>query len=198
MAHYIADLIQQADTADPEQQQAKLNQCCEAILNLWEHRYALPDGSRPFENLEPILRALKSLDPAPEKPRYSRLARHAQEEVEETDEAKSWLKVADGLDFSARTFIRYCLAKAAEKTIDKSADWVSAAKSAGVDSDIEQEIIRIVRYEEDIFNPPDSRKLDEAESEMRIEQLEQFVKLASSMLTQLKGNLRDTKTKDSE
>lgn len=62
MAHYIAELIHSAETADTEDRSEKLSRCASAILDLWEHRSELPNGKRPFEDVEPILRALQSLD----------------------------------------------------------------------------------------------------------------------------------------
>lgn len=39
------------------------------------HRAAFPNGKRPFEDLEPVMRAIESLDPEDDTPRYFRSAR---------------------------------------------------------------------------------------------------------------------------
>ena len=75
MAHYIAELIGEAKTAKIEDRPAKLAKCADAILKLWDHRHQLADGKRPFEDLEPIMRALASLDPEDNTPRYFRTQR---------------------------------------------------------------------------------------------------------------------------
>ena len=63
MAHYVAELMDRADNAAPEERAALRKSCSDAILELWSHRAELPDGKRPFEDLEPIMRAIESLDP---------------------------------------------------------------------------------------------------------------------------------------
>ena len=82
MAHYIAELIEAAETAKVEERPAKLAKFADAILKLWEHRHHLPNGKRPFEDLEPILRALESLDPNDDTARYFRSLRMASDESE--------------------------------------------------------------------------------------------------------------------
>ena len=86
MAHYIAELIEDAETAKVENRPAKLAKCADAIIGLWERRHRLPNGKRPFEDLEPILRALESLDPADDTPRYFRSPREAADETEQNAE----------------------------------------------------------------------------------------------------------------
>ena len=86
MAHYIAELIKAVETAAVEDRPAKLTKCADTILNLWERRNLLPNGKRPFEDLEPILRTLESLDPTDDTPRYFRAARIAADKSEENAE----------------------------------------------------------------------------------------------------------------
>ena len=69
MAHHLADLIKDAETSRVEDRSAKLDNCTKTILDIWERRHQLPNGKRPFEDFEPILRVLESLDPADETPR---------------------------------------------------------------------------------------------------------------------------------
>lgn len=118
MAHYIADLILKAEAAQGDDRLEKLSCCANAILDLWNHRNVLPNGKRPFENFDPILRALESLDD--DAPRYFRSVRAAVEEDELPTETKKWLDIAEGIDSSARILIQYCLTRSAENAIDKS------------------------------------------------------------------------------
>src|SRR6266404_1593822 len=142
MAHYLAELIQAAETASGEDRQAKLAACASAILDLWEHRRRFPNGMRPFEELDPILRTLESLDPNADTLRYYR----SQIEMIDKDgrgaEARRWLDIAKGLDYSARVLIRYCVACAAESALDKSEEWVALAEAAGVDQEVEFPTVR--------------------------------------------------------
>lgn len=151
MAHYIADLIQDAEKANAEERPAKMRACSDAILNLWKHRHTLPNGKRPFEEIEPLLRALESLDPEDATPRYFRSTRAAAGDGDEKDETKSWLKVIDGLDYSARVLIRYCLAQAAQTALDKSVEWVALAEAAGADDSVESPIIRVIVEEDSML-----------------------------------------------
>ena len=103
MAHYIAELIYAVESANDKDRQAKLDKCADAILKLWGHRHQLPNGKRPFEDWEPILRALESLDPADDTPRYFRTLSNSVNKSEENVETKKWIDLADGLDYSTKT-----------------------------------------------------------------------------------------------
>src|SRR5690348_406585 len=81
MIHYLAELIKKADRQSTRNRPAHLEKCFEAILALWQHRYELPDGKRPFEGLEPVLSALESLDPSYPKFRYYSSARQSADET---------------------------------------------------------------------------------------------------------------------
>jgi hypothetical protein len=100
MAHYIAELMHAAETAEDAKRQELTSRCCVAILDLWRHRRELPDGKRPFEDIEPILRALQSLDPEDTTPRYFRSARPNQAETEQD------LKPESGLNWPRVSIIR--------------------------------------------------------------------------------------------
>jgi hypothetical protein len=68
---------------------------------------------------EPIFRALESLDPTDRTPRCFR-AQRPSDPLSSEIEAKKWLDAADGLDYTARILIRYCLVLAADQALDKS------------------------------------------------------------------------------
>src|SRR6266436_3211912 len=56
MAHHIADLMLEAKSATGKEKELAEKNCFEAILALWKHRAELPNGKRPFEDLEPVIR----------------------------------------------------------------------------------------------------------------------------------------------
>jgi hypothetical protein len=188
MAHYVAELIHAAETAMPNEQ-AKLEQCASAIQELWKHRHELPYGKRPFEGLQPALRALESLDPSIGTPRYFGPIRNEAQETEESAESRKWLSIADSLDGSAKVLIRYCIARAAEVASDTSKHWLSLAESAGIGDGIDSQVIRIIISERDLVTPGDLRR---KEIEDRIKRLEEFNELAAALAADLRSQLGRT------
>jgi len=189
MAHYIAELIEDVETANPDTQSARFARCAEAILGLWERRHQLPDGKRPFEDWEPIVRTLESLDPSDEAPRYFRPQRMDVDEDEESDETRTWLQLVDGLDVSARILIRYCLARAAESALDKSRKWVSLAESAGLDQGVDLSLVRIVTAESALLKTDNPSDIERRRLEDRIGRLEGFREMAATLASDLEKQL---------
>jgi len=190
MAHYIAKLIDEAETAKVEDRSAKLTKCADAILKLWDHRHLLPDGKRPFEDMEPIMRALKSLDPADDTPRFFRAQRMATNETEESDETAKWLKLADGLDYSAKSLIRYCLTQAAQTATDKSKAWVELAEKAGAEVDIDLPVIIFESNEKDLLKADDHNAIAQKLLTVRIKRLDSFTKMAKTLASDLRRHLK--------
>lgn len=187
MAHYVAELILEAEKAGVEERPAKMRACSEAILSLWKHRHELPNGKRPFEELEPILRALESLDPDDDMPRYFRPLRPEAQSA--GDEAKPWLELVDGLDLTAKMLIGYCLAQAAKNAIDKTAEWVVLAEAAGLEHEFEFPVIRLVSLEKHV---PGSLQPSQAEAqriEDRLKRLDAFTAMATLLATELRQRL---------
>jgi hypothetical protein len=186
MAHYIAELIQDAEKAHPEERPAKMRACCDAILNLWKHRHTLSNGKPPFEELEPLLRTLKSLDPEDDTPRYVRSIRTVANAAEKNDEAETWLKLVDSLDYSAKILIWYCLTQAAQNAINKSVEWVALAEAAGADEGIEFPLIRVIIDEDSMLKESDPDVEARKRIEERIERLERFAKMAMAVVSDLR------------
>ena len=189
MAHYVAELIDAAENDPPAESDASRRRCFEAILELWSHRADLPGGKRPFEDLEPIARALESLDPNNEKLRFFASVRRAVAKAEEGAQTRSLLEFVDGVDYSARIIIVHALADAARAALDKSREWVALAEEAGRSP-------RFVGLAID-FVATDVRLDDQAEEVERerellverIERLESFSKLAAVVSDDLKQRL---------
>jgi hypothetical protein len=192
MAHYIAELIEDAKIAKVEERPAKLTKCADAILKLWERRHQLPNGKRPFEDLEPILRALESLDPANDTPRYFRSQRMAVDEAKQNVETMKWLELADSLDYSARILIRYCLTLAAQTALDRSRDWVKFAETAGLEDGTDLQAIRFIFEESDLLKENEPDKNAQRLLKDRIKRLDSFKKMADALASDLRRQLKQS------
>jgi len=190
MAHHIAELIEAAETAEAEDRPNKLKQCADTILKIWEHRNQLPNGKRPFQDFDPIFRALESLDPTDKTPRYFRSMRMAVEKTEQNTETKKWIEIADGLDYSAKTLIRYCLAQASQTALDKSEEWVALAENAELEDDFDLPVIRFINEESNLLNTDEPDDSERKLLEDRIERLEGFKEMAESFASLLRQQLK--------
>jgi hypothetical protein len=189
MAHHIAALIAEVESATGEVKQSAEKACFEAIMALWKHRAELPDGKRPFQDLEPVVRAIESLDPDDDRPRYFRSARPPKGEDAEKSPAEIWLDTVAGLDYSAKVLIGYCLAEAASATIDKSKKWVKLAEAASADDGIPEIVIRFVSTKADLGREPDVHEGLRRQLQDRLKRLEGFTKLAEALAGQLRERL---------
>ncbi len=189
MAHYIADLVTKAEKATGDEKIVVERECSAAILALWKHRSELPDGRRPFQALEPVMRAIESLDPENDTPRYFRAARPPKGDAAETSEQARWLALVDGLDHSARILIGYCLAEAAEAALDKSKEWVKLATE--IDANGAPEIvIRVISSTADMMKKPDPNEAMRSLLKDRIQRLHGFLEMAESLVITLDERLQ--------
>jgi hypothetical protein len=189
MAHYIADLMVKVKGASGEEKELAEKNCFEAILELWKHRAEMPNGKRPHEDLEPVVRAIKSLDPDDDMPRYFRSIRPAKGEDEKQSEMEAWLDVASNLDYSAKVLIAYCLAEAANAALDKSKEWVQLAEAAGADDGISETVARFLSRETDLGREPNPSDVVCSQLQNRMQRLEAFTNLAGVVLRVLRTRL---------
>ena len=189
MSHYIAELIDAAENAPQEERAASRRRCFEAILELWSHRAELPGGRRPFEDLEPVARALENLDPSNETPRFFASVRREVTKANEGAPTQSLIEFVDSVDSTARIIIVHALADAARSALDQSRDWVALAEEAGRNPRFVGIVISFVARE--------GRRDDHAEQVERnrellvdrIKQLESFSKLAALVSDDLRQRL---------
>jgi len=184
MAHYVAELINTAEGSDKKAEAAR-RECADTILQLWRHIDCFPRGKRPFENLQPILAALDSLRPDNDRPRYFVSIHSEAENSEKSSEADDWLKIASGIDDTAKLLIRYALLRAAEGSVERADEWVKLALEAGVTDDPQLLIIRFFADEEELRKESDLNEDARKEIQLRLEKLRAFVELAE----QLAGDL---------
>lgn len=189
MAQYLAELIDAAENAPQDELAASRRKCFDAVLELWSHRAELPPGRRPFEDLEPIGRALESLDPGNETPRFFAAARHGITHAEEGPQTRTLLEFVDSVDSAARVIIVHALADAASTAVDKSKEWVAQAEAAGRNPRFVGIVISFVseegRQDEEAEQVERSRKL----LVDRIKQLDDFRKLATLVSDDLRKRL---------
>jgi hypothetical protein len=188
MAHYIADLIQDAEKANNDEKPAKMQACCNAILSIWRHRHTLPNGKRPFEELEPILRSLESLDPENNHPRYFRLSSPTSEDDDKEVGTKFWLDFAHDLDFSAKVLIRFCLYQAMQNAVEKSTEWAVFAEAIGEDEGIELSVLRAID-ERHLYDTSSNNELLKRTLDSRIDRLEEFAQTANKLVMDLRNSL---------
>ena len=189
MAHYIAELIEGIETASVEARPVMLAKCADTILLLWKHRHELPNGKRPFEELEPILRAIESLDPSDDTPRYFRSVRSSIG-AEDNTEAKKWLELVEGLDCSAKLLIRYCLMQASQHALDKSAEWVKLSELAGLEDEIAFPVIRLIASETEMAKTDEPSDRERKLLEDRLARLKGFKKMTDALVSELQLKLR--------
>lgn len=178
MAHFIAEKMDAVEGSSSADRGRAQNECATAVLALWAHRGAFPDGSRPFEQIEPIARAIADLDPEQASYRYYPRARKAADDAVGEPEVR-WLDLAKGLDDTARQLVRLCLQNAARDALDDAQDWVALAAEAGEDRGMDITIVAFLSEDEDRAATASVRMREELER--RLGRLEAFVG-ASEML----------------
>lgn len=189
MAHHLAELIGEAEQASARDRSAKMRECRDAVLSLWEHRRALPNGQRPFEDLEPILRAVASLDPNQEASRHFPVALRAEATGASSDPVQRWLRTASDVDYTAKLLIRQCLVQAAARAIDKSAAWVARAEAATFDAREEDIVLKMLTEEREISGAELANEAVDQQRE-RIDRLETFAAIAAELVTEMKRDLK--------
>ncbi|TFE37928.1 hypothetical protein E2553_39090 [Paraburkholderia dipogonis] len=187
MAHYIAERIDATEHATLDARSAAQDACAQAVYELWDHRNNLPRHSQPFRELEPVLRTLASLDVGGGN-RFRFVDSRPDVNVPESSELESnrFLEAAVNLDYSARVLIQYLLGVASREASDKVAPWLDAAISAGANATLE---IRLADFLSSDEKAPGAEELARQALQEKIEKLEYFSELASSVATELKTSI---------
>lgn len=188
MAHYVAELIDEAERITGPEKAVAQDKCFAAILELWSHRAAFPRGMRPHQELEPILRVVQSLDIATEYPRYYPSAQPSENDPQSA-EVEKWLDLARGLDYSAKLLIRHCLSQAAALAADKSKDWVKLAEAAEANSGVSEIFIRFISTAEDLDDEGKVNRAVRKDFEDRLQRLRAFRGLAEGLEKQFQAQL---------
>ena len=96
--------------------------------------------------------------------------------------------MVEGLDYSAKVLIGYCLAEAADAALDKSKEWVKLAE--GIEDDgVPEIVIRLVANAADLNKAPDLNASLRRFLADRIKRLQGFVAIAESVVRTLSERL---------
>ena len=185
MAHYVAERIVEAEDAAGDAKGVAEEAAVKAILELWNNRNFLPAHLRPFKKLEPIQRVLASFDIEETDYRYYPAVLREVERMNIDKEAKEWLELAIGLDYSARILIKNFLRAAAQSASEQAQPWVKLALEAGADCGIERDIVDFARGNND-ENIKNQDRLGTIRSE-QISRLESFAELAALTAKELRA-----------
>jgi hypothetical protein len=192
MIHYLAEQIKQAEQKSAKNRPAILEKCFETILTLWQHKHELPNGTRPFEGMEPVLRALQSLDPTNRHYRYFPPAPPYGDDSHESKETRQWLQLAEGIDYSARILIWNCIGNAAASSTDKTKEWVALAEQAQIE-DVDLPILKIILEESDLNETSSPDDEQQKQLQDRAGRLRALLKLAAALLEDYEGKLKGGK-----
>ncbi|MHC8361978.1 AVAST type 3 anti-phage protein Avs3b [Pseudomonas sp. LS2P72] len=154
MAHHIAELITEAESASGDDRTAKMANVREAILALWAHRHVLPSGRSPFADMEPIFNALESLDPDTPHFRYFSPSLAPGVSDEESEEVQRYVEMAKAIDRASKVIVNFCIAEAAQKALDTSKEWVQLASKAEANEGLDITLIRIITDRSDLIKAP--------------------------------------------
>lgn len=206
MVHYIAEQITVAENATGDKKRVAEQRCFETILKLWQHRSALPNGHRPFENFEPIFNALARLDPDNPQPYYySRLnaiPSETNEVSKEPNEVLQWIDLANAMDRSARILIEFIFHQASLIAMDeKTINWLINAVGISPNDDVSI-VVRLMNTYEDIDEETNTSDNDQSgKIQSRIQQLDTFIALSQeirSLLIKQAKSANENSTSDKD
>lgn len=188
MAHYIAEQMEIAKNATGDDKFEAEQRCFETILKLWQHRSSFPNGRRPFESFEPVLRALARLDPENPTPYFysnpSFRSSEPDDSGEDSDEVQQWLDVARGIDQAARVWLEYVSHQAAlNATDEKTITWLENAVGLPASDDIPI-IVRLIHAESENESEETAERKRQAKQEKlksRIKQLDAFIDFSQDL-----------------
>lgn len=192
MAHYLAELIDEAEKATGPKAASARKKCAAAILEVWGRRTDWPRAAKPFPDLDAVARAIAALDPEAEQPIFRAGIWGEIDTLVETPTVKKLLETAKGVDIAARELIDDLLLLAAGTAINASAPWVALAQKPpfrGFEIDFIDELGEAAAGRR--------RRLRERERlAARIERLKNFVSSAEETAELLRQQIADLEAKD--
>jgi len=125
MSHYIAQLIIQAENSTCAKKKSLDKECFDTILKLWEYNSTFPDGKKPFERFDNIIKTLERLNPDYQKTYYYE---DQAENDDVNDDVMQLMKAARVIDATARVWLEEIFEMAIEfASDDKTKKWLNYA-----------------------------------------------------------------------
>jgi hypothetical protein len=188
VAHYVAEQIAAIEISTGQEKVAAEKQCFEAILALWAHRNKLPDGLRPFEGFEPVLRALARLDPEEPRSMYYQFQR-SPDIKGEPSELSQLVEFVISLDRVARILIEFALNLATTKAMQPETKTIlENAFPPPLAADLHS-IKELLRRQEALDAGEDLKTDTLGRKRERFEELEKFCSLCKSVKDELKAEI---------
>ncbi|WP_210502801.1 hypothetical protein [Nocardioides xinjiangensis] len=125
MAHHLADLIHQSESAPEDELLASATR--EAILQFWAHKAGAPFRRRPFENLDAVFAALERLEPDPPPWAYYRTFSETSNPSPAALTTYPLLPAAIELERITAEVVGFTVAVVGSDAIDLEEDWVVTA-----------------------------------------------------------------------
>lgn len=193
MAQYLAEQLSVAKVARGENREVARARCVDLILKLWDHRHALPNGTRPFEAFEPILQMLDEL--RSDLPRYSVL-RDLPPTKKLPEPALSFLAVARALDRGGSALIRYCLAQSVAHVPAKDRRWLKYIEAVEGRRTFDVRVINALASDADDLAGRQARLTDAAIRKFKelLSDLNKFDEISSLLRKHLEQSLERLKT----
>lgn len=189
MAHHIAELIQEAESASDDDRPVKMANVREAVLALWSHRHVLPNGRSPFAGMEPIFNTLESLDPDTPNFRYFSTSSAPGTNDKESEEVQTYVEMAKIVDRASKVIVNFCIAEAAQRALDSSKEWVQLASKAEADEGFDIRLIRIIADRNDLIKAPNPATKRRRILNDRKQKLEALLVGASEVLESIDAQL---------
>jgi len=194
MAHYVAQLIEEAEKAPPGAWGAAKEACAKAILELWQYRSALPSHLRPLGELEPVSRTLATLDFDQTDYRYYPQALREAATANADEDTKQWLDLAIGLDYTARVLIQFALRAAADRAASEAEPWIEVARQTGAVEGTEEVVVNFVLERDDTTEPNEDKQT--AALRDKLSRLESFASLAAGLVEDIQAQLGSDDAKE--
>lgn len=155
MIHYIAELVDRAENASSDRQEAIHRECAEFIIKLWTHRASLSVKRYPLESFDKVMAALIRL--RDERPYYFR-GIDKEEKPQLSDEVQHWLNIAEEVDKVACDLVDLCIEKATGCAAEDEIKWLNGALALSVKADKHAEMVKVLisRYMGNEVDPKES------------------------------------------
>lgn len=176
LTHYIAALLQKAERAQGTKKAAAERECFDAVLALWRHRADFPRHA-PLRSFDAAFKTLESLQSSTHL-RYFQRTDHKAE-----SEAEQWLKLAEGVDYSARKVISWLIANATKDAAKAEKKWLESDVAAILGDSADLRLARLLTRDVELLAATEEKLKEEHRKDLQeIEaRLKSFLELSAEM-----------------